>query len=86
MIASTLSEPISKSRLVASATTSFSRTPGLRASKMSWYTLFHHRRRHVQERELVLALEHPRLEHDLLAVADLDAELLERERNGGSTT
>src|SRR5262249_44311034 len=39
----------------------------------------HHRRRHVEQRQLVLALEHPRLEHHLLAVSDFDAELLQRE-------
>ncbi len=38
LIASTNSEPISYSRLWASPTTSLSRTPGLRNSKMSWYT------------------------------------------------
>src|SRR5215470_5181703 len=35
-----------------------------------------HRRRHVEQGQLVLALEHPRLEHHLLAVAYLDARLL----------
>src|SRR5206468_3326223 len=38
-----------------------------------------HRRRHVEERQLVLALEHPRLEHHLLAVAHLDARFLKGE-------
>src|SRR4030095_4589842 len=38
-----------------------------------------HRGRHVEERQLVLALEHPRLEHYLLAVADLDAGFLQSE-------
>ena len=33
-----------------------------------------------EQRQLVLALEHARLEHHLLAVAHLDAELLEREQ------
>jgi hypothetical protein len=37
LMASTQSEPISYRRLLASATMSFSRTPGLSASKMSWY-------------------------------------------------
>jgi len=36
----------------------------------------HHRRRHVQQRQLVLALEHARLQHHLLAVAHLDAQFL----------
>ncbi len=42
----------------------------------------HHGRRHVQERQLVLALEHARLEQYLLAVAHLDPGLLEGEQEG----
>src|SRR5215510_166124 len=38
-----------------------------------------HRRRHVEQGQLVLALEHPRLEQHLLAVAHLDTSLLQRE-------
>jgi hypothetical protein len=38
-----------------------------------------HRRGHIQQRQFVLTLDHPRFEHDLLAVAHLDAEILERE-------
>src|SRR5215470_2926368 len=38
-----------------------------------------HRGGHVEQGQLVLALEHPRLEHHLLAVAYLDARLLQRE-------
>src|SRR5437867_5461944 len=42
----------------------------------------HHRRGHVQERELVRALERARLEHHLLAVAHPYARLLKREQEG----
>ena len=41
-----------------------------------------HGRGHVQQRQLVRALDHARLEHHLLAVAHLDACLLEREEEG----
>ena len=39
-----------------------------------------HRRRHVEERDLVVALDLARIEHHLLPVADFDPELLQREQ------
>ena len=41
-----------------------------------------HGRGHVEQGQLVGVLDHARLEHDLLAVAHLDAFLLEREEEG----
>ena len=61
---------------------SFSRTPGLERLEDVLVDAVAHRRRHVEQDELVGALDHARLEHDLLAVADLDAQLLEREEEG----
>jgi hypothetical protein len=40
-----------------------------------------HRARHVQQRDLVTGLDHPRLLHQLLAVGNLDALALKREQN-----
>src|SRR5262245_55972707 len=45
----------------------------------------YHGRRHVQERQLVLALDHACLEHGLLSVAPSRPTSCSANRNGGST-
>src|SRR5436853_308712 len=73
-----LSKPISDAGGKARAMVSVE-APGLmRAMAPS----VHHGGGHVQERELVVALDHARLQHHLLAVAHLDPRLLQGEEEG----
>ena len=54
--------------------------PGLERLEDVLVDAVHHGGSHVEQRQLVLALEHPRLQHHLLAVADLEPRLLQREQ------
>ena len=81
LIASTQSEPMPYRRAVASATISLSFTPGFSAFGDVLVDAVDHRRRHVEQRQLVDVLHFARREHRLLAVAHLDAELLQLEHH-----
>ena len=66
---------------MASATISLSLHAGLQRLGDVLVDAVDHRRRHVEQRQLVDALDLARLQHRLLAVAHLDAELLQLEQH-----
>ncbi len=83
LIASTCSEPSSKRRRMAAATTSFSFTPGRSVPVDLLVDGIHDPGGVVEERQLVLRLDLPRLEHRRLRVDDLQARALQcQERRG----
>ena len=82
LIASTCSEPSSKSTFIAAATTSFSRTPGRSSAVDLLVRRVDDPGGVVEQRELVGRLELPRLEHHRLRVGEVQALALEREQRG----
>ena len=60
---------------------SFSRTPGLSACGDVEVDAVDHRRGHVEQHQLVDVLDLARLQHRLLRVAHVDAELLQLEHH-----
>src|SRR5947208_2668958 len=80
LIASTSSEPCRYRNSFTMATMSFSRTPGLSFS-CTRIGPVDHRGGAIEQRDLVRRLDLARLEHNLLAVGDLEARLLQLEHH-----
>ena len=79
---STSSEPISYRRLFASATISFSRTPGSQRLGDVGVGAVDHGGGGGQQGDLVSRLDLPGVQHHLLAIPDVDVLLLQLEEGG----